>query len=141
MRRDPASCSIHEHRVSSLFSTLINTTNTPSVVIKELSRILVRLATLPSDVDHGTVEAETREKTTRVARSLLSLLHQRHLELVRGVADQALSEAAGEPIEDKKERRKTANDLLASFSLVSDALSIGVFKTKTPSGPPISRVQ
>ncbi|KAG8215319.1 hypothetical protein J3R82DRAFT_8910 [Butyriboletus roseoflavus] len=107
---------IHEHRVSSLFSTLINTSNAPSVVIKELSRILIRLAALPRDADPGAVDTETREKTIRVARSLLSLVHQRHLELLRGVADDVLSEA-GESNEDRKEHRTMANELLTSFSL------------------------
>lgn len=126
-------CSIHEHRVSSLFSTLINTPNAPSVVVKELSRILIRLTTLPPDADPGTVETETREKNIRVARSLLSLVHQRHLELLRGVADDVLSEAcvkAGESNEDKKERRRMANELLTSFSLVSEALSIPILKLR-----------
>ena len=53
--------SIHEHRVSSLFSTAINTTNAPPVVVNELSRTLVCLATLPSDADHEAVEAGTRD--------------------------------------------------------------------------------
>jgi hypothetical protein len=134
-------CSIHEHRVSSLFSTLINTTNAPSVIVQELSRILVRLATSPPDADHGAAEAETREKSIRVARSLLSLVHQRHLELLRGVAGDVLSEAG--PNGDKKERKKMANELLTSFSLVSDTLSIAVFETEAvqTSEPPISRVQ
>ncbi|KAG6369730.1 hypothetical protein JVT61DRAFT_13599 [Boletus reticuloceps] len=111
---------IHEHRVSSLYATLINTTNAPVAVIKELSRILIRLATLLPNADHGIVEAETREKTIRAARSLLSSVHQRHLELLRGVADDILSEAsakAGEQNEDRKERKKMANELLTSFSL------------------------
>ncbi|KAF8440039.1 hypothetical protein L210DRAFT_3760928 [Boletus edulis BED1] len=115
---------IHEHRVSSLYATLINTTNAPVAVIKELSRILIRLATLLPNADHGIVEAETREKIIRAARSLLSSVHQRHLELLRGVADNILSEAsakAGEQNEDRKERKKMANELLTSFSLVSDA--------------------
>ncbi|KAF8125619.1 hypothetical protein EV363DRAFT_1225659 [Boletus edulis] len=111
---------IHEHRVSSLYATLINTTNAPVAVIKELSRILIRLATLLPNADHGIVEAETREKIIRAARSLLSSVHQRHLELLRGVADNILSEAsakAGEQNEDRKERKKMANELLTSFSL------------------------
>lgn len=109
-------CSIHEHRVSSLFSALINTTNAPPVVVKELSRILVRLASSPSDADHGAAEAEMREKTIRAARSLLSLVHQRHPELLRGIADGVLPEA-GEPNEDRTEPKKMENELLASFSL------------------------
>lgn len=135
-------CSIHEHRVSSLFSTLINTTNAPSAIVQELSRILVCLATSPPGADHGAAEAETREKTIRVARSLLSLVHQCHLELLKGVADDVLSEAGG-PNEDRKERKKMAKELLTSFSLVSDALSIDLSKIEAlqTSEPPISRVQ
>lgn len=137
--------SIHEHRVSSLFSILINTTNAPSVVVKELARILVRLATLPPDADLGTVEAGTREETIRVARSLLSLVHQRHLELLRGVADDVLSEVrvkAGESNEDRKKRKKKASELLTSFSLVSKSWFISVPNTETiqTSEPPIGRV-
>ncbi|KAI9571928.1 hypothetical protein HD554DRAFT_2300345 [Boletus coccyginus] len=112
----PLAGRIHEHRVSSLFSTMINTTNAPSVLVKELSRILVRLATLPPVADHGAVETEIRENNIRVARSLLALVHQRHLELLRGVADDVLSEA-GDPNEDRKERKKMVNGLLTSFSL------------------------
>lgn len=126
-------CSIHEHRVSSLFSTLINTPNAPSVVVKELSRILIRLATLPPDADPGAAKVDTREQTIRVARSLLSLLHQRHLELLREISDDVLSETgvkAGESNENRKERRKMANELLTSFSLVSEALSISIFKLR-----------
>jgi len=121
---------------------MINTTNAPSVIVKELSRILVRLATLPPVADHGAVEAEIREKNIRTARSLLALVHQRHLELLRGVADDVLSEA-GDPNEDRKERKKMVNGLLSSFSLVSDSLPVGIFKTEAAqtSEPPISRVQ
>ncbi|KAF8124438.1 hypothetical protein EV363DRAFT_1540606 [Boletus edulis] len=89
-------------------------------VIKELSRILIRLATLLPNADHGIVEAETREKSIRAAWSLLSCLHQRHLELLRGIADDILSEAsaiASEQNEDRKERKKITNELLMSFSL------------------------
>ena len=117
--------SIHEHRVSSLFSTVINTTNVPPVVIKELSRILVRLATLPSDADHQVIEAETKDETIRVARSLLSLVHQRHIELLRDVTDDVLSKGGantGESSKDKKECSKAASELLTSFSLVSKAV-------------------
>lgn len=120
--------------MSSLFSTLINTANAPSVVVKELARILVRLATLSPDTDPAVVEAEKREETIRVARSLLSLVHQRHLELLRSVADGVLSEAgvkAGESSEDRKERRKMASELLTSFSLVSGVSSIGASDTES----------
>ena len=128
------SSSIREQRVSSLFSTLINTPNAPSVVVKEISRILVRIAASTPDADLGEAESETREETIRVARSLLSLVHQRHLELLRGVADDVLSEVgvnAGESNKGKNGRKKTASELLASFSLVSAALAIGVFVTET----------
>ena len=119
------SSSIREQRVSSLFSTLINTPNAPSVVVKEISRILVRIAASTPDADLGEAESETREEAIRVARSLLSLVHQRHLELLRGVADDVLSEVG------VNGRKKTASELLASFSLVSAALAIGVFVTET----------
>lgn len=119
------SSSIREQRVSSLFSTLINTPNAPSVVVKEISRILVRIAASTPDADLGEAESETREETIRVARSLLSLVHQRHLELLRGVADDVLSEVG------VNGRKKTASELLASFSLVSAALAVGIFVTET----------
>lgn len=121
---------------------MINTTNAPSVLVKELSRILVRLATLPPVADHDAVETEIRENNIRVARSLLALVHQRHPELLRGVADDVLSEA-GDPNEDRKERKKMVNGLLTSFSLVSDTLHMRIFKTEAAQTlePPISRVQ
>ena len=128
------SSSIREQRVSSLFSTLINTPNAPSVVVKEISRILVRIAASTADADLGEAESETREETIRVARSLLFLVHQRHLELLRGVADDVLSEVgvnAGESNMGKNGRKKTASELLASFSLVSAALAVGIFVTET----------
>ena len=95
------------------------------MVVKEISRILVRIAASTPDADLGEAESETREETIRVARSLLSLVHQRHLELLRGVADDVLSEVG------VNGRKKTASELLASFSLVSAALAIGIFVTET----------
>ena len=103
---------------------MINTTNAPPVVVKELSRILVRLATLLPHAEQGTTDAEVRKKTIRAARSLLSLVHQRHLELLKDAADEVLSEVkAGDPNEDRKERKKMTNELLASFSLVGYVFS------------------
>ncbi|KAG9310969.1 hypothetical protein JVU11DRAFT_8847 [Chiua virens] len=110
---------VHEHRVSSLFSTLINTTNAPLVVIKELCRILVHISTSTPDADLGELEPETGENNARVARSLLSLVHQRHPVLLKDIADEILSEVstkAGESNEDRKARRKLTNELLTSFS-------------------------
>ncbi|KIJ60905.1 hypothetical protein HYDPIDRAFT_42974 [Hydnomerulius pinastri MD-312] len=110
---------IHDARASSLFSTVINSTNTPSTIIKEVSSILVRLS-MSAHVESGEGAKETTEKTANAAHSLLSLVHQRHPELLRDVADKVLTEATAsseESSDDRKERRKRGNELLASFSL------------------------
>ena len=102
----------------------MNITNAPPVVVKELSCILVHLATLLPHAEQGTTHAEVREKTIRASRSLPSLVHQRHLELLKGVADDVLSEVkAGDPNEDRKERKKMTNEFLTSFSLVGYVFS------------------
>ncbi|KAF9221723.1 hypothetical protein BS17DRAFT_710411 [Gyrodon lividus] len=111
---------IHEPRISSLFSTVINSTNAPLAVIQEVSSILIRLAMFATNVEFDEAAGETREKTTRAVRSLLSLVNQRHVELLRGVADNVLAETSGRDEESsdcRKEQKKRANELFASFSL------------------------
>lgn len=57
------------------------------------------------------------------ARSLLGLIHQRSFELLRHVADQVFAETVPtreiNNSDERKERRKRTDELLASFSLVS----------------------
>jgi hypothetical protein len=69
---------------------------------------------------------KTNEKIAHAARSLLSLVYQRHLELLRGIAGDILAEVGGrsdESSDDRKERKKRANELFTSFSLVTGLLS------------------
>jgi len=79
--------------------------------------MLVRLSTVTSSDDGSAAEA-----TALAARSLLSLVHQRHFELLRNIADDVLADTVGATdargSDDKKGRKKRTNDLLASFSLV-----------------------
>ncbi|KIJ18295.1 hypothetical protein PAXINDRAFT_97715, partial [Paxillus involutus ATCC 200175] len=107
-------------RISSLFSTVINSTDAPVAVIEEVSTILIRLAVSATNAESGEAAGKTNEKIAHAARSLLSLVYQRHLELLRGVADDVLAEVGGrseESSDDRKERKKRANELFASFSL------------------------
>ncbi|KAF9238673.1 hypothetical protein BU15DRAFT_88298 [Melanogaster broomeanus] len=111
---------IYEPRVSGLFSTVINSQNAPFGVIKEVSSILIRLAMTAINAESNGAAGETEDKTTRAARSLLSFVHQRHLGLLRGVADNILAEASkGDDgsSDGRKERKKRANELFTSFSL------------------------
>ncbi|KAI6037989.1 hypothetical protein EDC04DRAFT_2699173 [Pisolithus marmoratus] len=110
---------LHEPRVSSLFSVLLNSTDVPLTVIKTVTAMLVPLATsvdLTSDGNVGSTEA-----AASAARSLLALVHQRHFELLRDIAEDVVADGISPSDDgvrgDQKERKKRTNNLLASFSL------------------------
>ncbi|KAG6334786.1 hypothetical protein ID866_4304 [Astraeus odoratus] len=105
-----------DSHVSSLFSSIINHTETPLTVTRCITSVLVRLATASAEDEN-----ELSESIGAAARSLLGLVHQRHFELLRDIADEAVvSTDVGESNkekDDKKEHKKRTNELLASFSL------------------------
>ncbi|KAI6126293.1 hypothetical protein EDD16DRAFT_1553513 [Pisolithus croceorrhizus] len=110
---------LHEPRVSSLFSAVLNSTDVPLTTTKTITALLVRLATSVTSASEE--NAASTEATARAARSLLALVHQRHFELLRNVAGDVVVDGVSlsdEGINDhKKERTKRINSLLASFSL------------------------
>ncbi|KAL4062956.1 hypothetical protein V8B97DRAFT_2026593 [Scleroderma yunnanense] len=101
---------IHEPSVSSLLSAVINSTGTPLTMMKRITSMLVRLS-CPDD-------CPAADATAPAARLLLGLVHQRHFELLRDIADDIASTGANVGgSHDKMERKKRTDELLASFSL------------------------
>lgn len=98
-------------------------------MIKRIASILVKLATATNSDDNSTAEA-----TALTARSLLGLVHQRHFDLLRDIADHVLEDSADTSetggSDGKKRRKKRTNELLASFSLVrTSAIPVTSFST------------
>ncbi|KAI6022898.1 hypothetical protein BKA83DRAFT_89928, partial [Pisolithus microcarpus] len=110
---------LHEPQVSSLFSAVLNSTDVPLTMTKTITAMLVRLATSVASASEENVSLT--EATVHAARSLLALVHQRHFELLRDVAEDVVADSVSlgdEGANDhKKGRMKRTNSLLASFSL------------------------
>ncbi|KAI5990429.1 hypothetical protein EDD15DRAFT_2388798 [Pisolithus albus] len=110
---------LHEPQVSSLFSAVLNSTDVPLTMTKTITAMLVRLATSVTSASEENVGLT--EANAHAASSLLALVHQRHFELLRDVAEDVAADSVSlsdEGVNDhKKERMKRTNSLLASFSL------------------------
>jgi U3 small nucleolar RNA-associated protein 10 len=103
--------------VSSLYATILSATSTPLRVLKHIVSLLIRLIVTGSD------EESNEASKTNAARALLALVHQRHIGLLRDAVGEVIDE--GEGVNDgedqrmkKKNRKKKADELMVSFSVV-----------------------
>jgi U3 small nucleolar RNA-associated protein 10 len=104
--------------VSSLYATLLSATGTPLRVLKHIVPSLIRL------IVAGNEEESNETSVINAARALLALVHQRHVELLRDAVGEIIDD--GESVNEgedqrmnKKERKKKAEELMVSFSVVS----------------------
>jgi U3 small nucleolar RNA-associated protein 10 len=103
--------------VSSLYATILSATGTPLRVLKHIVSLLIRLIVTGSD------EESNEASKTNAARALLALVHQRHIGVLRDAVSEVIDE--GEGVNDgedqrmkKKNRKKKADELMVSFSVV-----------------------
>ncbi|KAG0706218.1 hypothetical protein DFH29DRAFT_902720 [Suillus ampliporus] len=107
---------LEEPVVSSLYAAVLNATGAPRRLLKHLVSSLIRL------IFAGNDEESNATSVTNAARALLSLVHQRHVEVLRDAVGEIVGDMEGENEgEDqrtkKKERKKKADELMISFSV------------------------
>ncbi|EGO02920.1 hypothetical protein SERLA73DRAFT_102973 [Serpula lacrymans var. lacrymans S7.3] len=90
---------VDEPPVTNLFSTIINASAAPNVIVRRTSAMLVQLA------------IHTPEESMSAVRGLLSLVHQRHFDVLRTVAEEVVLD------DDEQESKKRVEQLLISFSV------------------------
>lgn len=128
---------LDELPVSSLFSAVINCPDASLAITECIVSMLIRTATSMSSLSGGSHSGVD----PAAARSLLGLIHQRSFELLRHVADQVFAETVPtreiNNSDERKERRKRTDELLASFSLAYPlALSADVNEVVVTSADP-----
>ncbi|KAG1852147.1 hypothetical protein DFJ58DRAFT_791745 [Suillus subalutaceus] len=107
---------LEEPAVSSLYAAILSATGTPLRLLERLVSSLIRLILAGSD------EESVATSTANAARALLSLVHQRHVDILRDAVGEIIDEGESEHEGDdqrtkKKERKKKADDLMISFSV------------------------
>ncbi|KAG1896221.1 uncharacterized protein F5891DRAFT_1054817 [Suillus fuscotomentosus] len=107
---------LEEPVVSSLYAAILSATGTPLRLLERLVSSLIRLILTSSD------EESVATSTTNAARALLSLVHQRHVDILRDAVGKIIevkeSEHEGDDQRLKKKERKTkADELMISFSV------------------------
>ncbi|KAG2151035.1 uncharacterized protein EDB93DRAFT_318060 [Suillus bovinus] len=107
---------LEEPAVSSLYAAILSATGTPLRLLERLVSSLIRLILTSGD------EEAVATSTTNAARALLSLVHQRHVDILRDalvkIIDDEESENEGDDQQMKKKERKTkADELMISFSV------------------------
>lgn len=109
---------LEEPVVSSLYAAILSATGTPLRLLECLVSSLIRLILTSSD------EESVATSTTNAARALLSLVHQRHVDILRDAVGKIVEDEESEHEGDdqrlkKKERKTKADELIISFSVVS----------------------
>jgi hypothetical protein len=104
--------------VSSLYAAILSATGTPLRLLERLVSSFIRLILGGSD------EEPVATSTINAARALLSLVHQRHVDILRGAVGETIDDGEGEHEGDdqrtkKKGRKKKADELMISLSMVS----------------------
>ncbi|KAG1807089.1 uncharacterized protein BJ212DRAFT_1387903 [Suillus subaureus] len=107
---------LEEPAVSSLYAAILSATGTPLRLLERLVSSLIRL------ILAGSNEESVATSTTNAARALLSLVHQRHVDILRDAVGEIIDEGESEYKGDdqrtkKKERKKKADELMISFSV------------------------
>ncbi|KAG2363636.1 hypothetical protein BDR07DRAFT_1471237 [Suillus spraguei] len=107
---------LEEPAVSSLYAAILNATGIPLRSLERLVTSLIRLILSGSD------EESVATSTTNAARPLLSLVHQRHADILRDAVGEIIDDGQSEHECDdkrmtKKERKKKADELMISFSV------------------------
>jgi U3 small nucleolar RNA-associated protein 10 len=103
--------------VSSLYAAILSATGTPLRLLERLVSSLIRLILGGSD------EEPVATSTINAARALLSLVHQRHVDILRDAVGEIIDDGESEHEGDdqrtkKKERKKKADELMISLSMV-----------------------
>ncbi|KAG1761179.1 hypothetical protein EDD22DRAFT_897736 [Suillus occidentalis] len=99
---------LEEPAVSSLYAAVLGAKGAPLRLLERLVSSLIRLILAGGD------EESVAPPTINAARALLSLVHQRHVEILRD----ACGEHEGDDQRTKnKERKKKADELMISFSV------------------------
>ncbi|KAG2130333.1 hypothetical protein DEU56DRAFT_815464 [Suillus clintonianus] len=107
---------LEEPAVSSLYAAILSATGTPLRLLERLVSSLIRLILAGND------DESVATSTTNAARALLSLVHQRHVDILRDAVSEIIGDGEGEHEGDdqrtkKKERKKRADELMISFSV------------------------
>jgi U3 small nucleolar RNA-associated protein 10 len=104
--------------VSSLYAAVLSAKGAPLRLLERLVSSLIRLILAGAD------EESVTPSTINAARALLSLVHQRHVDILRDAVGEIIHDGESEHEGDdertkKKERKKKADELMISFSVVS----------------------
>ncbi|KAG1775600.1 hypothetical protein EV702DRAFT_421745 [Suillus placidus] len=107
---------LEEPAVSSLYAAILSATGTPLRLLERLVSSLIRLILAGND------EESVATSTTNAARALLSLVHQRHVDILRDAVGEIIDDVDSEHEGNdqrtkKKERKKKADELMISFSV------------------------
>jgi U3 small nucleolar RNA-associated protein 10 len=104
--------------VSSLYAAVLSAKGIPLRLLERLVSSLIRLILAGGD------EKSVATSTINATRALLSLVHQRHVDILRDAVGEIIDDGESEHEGDdqrtkKRERKKKADELMISFSVVS----------------------
>ncbi|KAG2757731.1 hypothetical protein P692DRAFT_20824545 [Suillus brevipes Sb2] len=107
---------LEEPAVSSLYTAVLSAKGAPLRLLERLVSSLIRLILAGDD------EESVAPSTINAARALLSLVHQRHVEILRDAVGEIIGDGESEHEGDdqrtkNKERKKKADELMISFSV------------------------